>query len=153
VKTTRHFWLYLAQFFWEWEMFQTKVVEEIKTYFMFSNPPPPSRIACCLCDNVEKCCRARQGHRQQWNACALHARYLGLQIHTLRLCNTCFPTATVVARMCCNVMFVCTLPPLYCILISCMVETKVSFTGEQKFWTGWIIYFSNKVHLCKRQFK
>ena len=28
---------YLAQFFLEWEMFQTNVVEEIKTHFFFNN--------------------------------------------------------------------------------------------------------------------
>ena len=28
------FWSYLAQFFVEWEMFQTKVVEEIKTHIL-----------------------------------------------------------------------------------------------------------------------
>ena len=30
MNTNIHFWSYLAQFFLEWEMFQTKVVEEIK---------------------------------------------------------------------------------------------------------------------------
>ena len=35
----------------------------------------------------------------QYGACALHAGYLRLQIHTLRLCNTHgFSTATMVAR-------------------------------------------------------
>jgi hypothetical protein len=28
---------YLAEFFLEWEMFQTKVVEKIKTHFMFND--------------------------------------------------------------------------------------------------------------------
>jgi len=32
MKTDVHFWSYLAQFFLEWEMFQTKVVEKIKTH-------------------------------------------------------------------------------------------------------------------------
>jgi len=33
-----HIWSYVAQFFLEWEMFQTKDVEKIKTLiFMFSN--------------------------------------------------------------------------------------------------------------------
>ena len=39
------------------------------------------------------------GHRWQYGTCALHAGYLRLLIHTLRLCNTlCFPTAAIVAR-------------------------------------------------------
>ena len=39
-----------------------------------------------------------------WRACALHAGYLRLQIHTLRICNTySFSTATVVAQTGLNV--------------------------------------------------
>ena len=39
------------------------------------------------------------GHGLQYGVCTLHAGYLRLQIHTLRLCNThCFSTATMVAR-------------------------------------------------------
>ena len=37
MSTNIHLWSYLAQFFLEWEMFQTKVVEKIKT-----------RISCSL---------------------------------------------------------------------------------------------------------
>jgi hypothetical protein len=37
MKTSIHFWSYLAQFFLEWEMFETKVVKKIKTRFIFSN--------------------------------------------------------------------------------------------------------------------
>ena len=45
-----------------------------------------------------------EGHRLQYGACALHAGYLRLQTHTLRLCNIhCFPTATMVARTRLNV--------------------------------------------------
>jgi len=36
MKATLHIWLYLAQFFLEWEMFQTKRVEEIKTHILCS---------------------------------------------------------------------------------------------------------------------
>ena len=37
MKTDIHDWSYLAQFLLEWEMFQTKDVEKIKTHFAFSN--------------------------------------------------------------------------------------------------------------------
>jgi len=37
VKTNIHFWSYCAQFFLEWEMFQTKVVEKIRRHFLPSN--------------------------------------------------------------------------------------------------------------------
>ena len=33
-------WSYLSQFCLKWEMFRTKVVEKIKTHFMFNNPSP-----------------------------------------------------------------------------------------------------------------
>ena len=36
MKTNIHFWSHLAQFFLEWEMFQTKVVEKIKTHILCS---------------------------------------------------------------------------------------------------------------------
>jgi len=41
MQINTHFWSYLAQFLLEWEMFQTKVVEKIKTHFVFTNPPSP----------------------------------------------------------------------------------------------------------------
>jgi len=34
MKTSTHLWLYRAEFFLEKEMFQTKVVEKIKTYIL-----------------------------------------------------------------------------------------------------------------------
>ena len=44
------------------------------------------------------------GHRWQYGACALHAGYLRLQLHKIRLCNThCFSTAAMVARTRLNV--------------------------------------------------
>jgi len=94
-------------------MFRTKVVEEIKTHFTFSNflfPPPENHAVCVIM--WKKCCRVGQV-TDDYNACTLHAGYLGLQIHTLRLCNTCFSTATLVVRMCRIVMFICTLPLLF----------------------------------------
>ena len=37
-------------------MFKIKVVEKIKTHFMFNIPPPPHpRKSCRLRENVEKC--------------------------------------------------------------------------------------------------
>jgi len=58
MKTYTHFWSYLAQFFLEWKMFQTKLVEK-NTHFMFNNISSP-RKSCRLWDNVEKFCRAGQ---------------------------------------------------------------------------------------------
>jgi hypothetical protein len=36
MKTYVHLWQYLAEFFLEWEMFQTKFVEKIKTHILHS---------------------------------------------------------------------------------------------------------------------
>ena len=36
MNTNTHFWSHLAQFFSEWEMFQTKVVKKIKTHILCS---------------------------------------------------------------------------------------------------------------------
>ena len=49
MKTYVHLRECLGEFFIEWEVFKTKVVEKIKnqnTYFMFRNfhAPPPSRL-------------------------------------------------------------------------------------------------------------
>jgi hypothetical protein len=57
MKTDIYFWSYLAQFFLEWEMFYTKVVEKIKTHIL-SSVPFFFRKSCLLWDNVEKFCRA-----------------------------------------------------------------------------------------------
>ena len=45
MKTNLLFWSYLAHFFIEWEMFQIKVVEKIKTHFVFNTPLPPENRA------------------------------------------------------------------------------------------------------------
>jgi hypothetical protein len=37
MKTHEHLQKYLAEFFWEWETFETKGVETIKKYYMFNN--------------------------------------------------------------------------------------------------------------------
>ena len=69
MKTTRHFWSYLAQFFLKWEMFLTNFVEEIKTHILFSitsSSPPPPRKSCHLWSNMETL-YSRIGHRWQCN--------------------------------------------------------------------------------------
>ena len=56
MKTNLHFWSYLAQLFLELEMFQTKVVEKIKTHILCSKTF--FRQSCRLWGNVEKYCTA-----------------------------------------------------------------------------------------------
>ena len=38
MKTKIHFWSYLAHFFLEWYMFQTKAVDKIKTHILCAIP-------------------------------------------------------------------------------------------------------------------
>jgi hypothetical protein len=59
MKTDLHFWRYLAHFFLEWEMFQTKVIEKIKTHILSTVIFSP-RNSCRLWDNVKKYDTARQ---------------------------------------------------------------------------------------------
>jgi hypothetical protein len=40
MKIATYFWSYLVHCFLEWQMFPSKVVEEIKTHFMSNNTPP-----------------------------------------------------------------------------------------------------------------
>ena len=57
-----HFLPYLAQFFLEWKMFQTNILEKIKTHNFFKKLSH-------LWDNVEKHCRAGQAVRHTRIAC------------------------------------------------------------------------------------
>ena len=53
--------------------------------------------SCLFQDNVEKILQNGSGHRWQFCACALHARYLRLK-YTARICDTyCLSAATTVA--------------------------------------------------------
>jgi hypothetical protein len=52
MKTNINVWSYVAYFFLEWEMFQTKVVEKIKTQFLCS--VSLFRKSCRLWNNVEE---------------------------------------------------------------------------------------------------
>ena len=58
VNTFSHLWQYLAEFFLEWEMFQMKVVEKMKTHILCS--VTFFRKSCRLWDNVEKYGGARE---------------------------------------------------------------------------------------------
>jgi len=83
--TNKHFLSYLDEFYTEREMFQTKVVEKIKTHILCSvNVFLKSRR---LRDNMGKMSYFWLGHRSQYGACALHAGYLRPQTHTH---NTCY---------------------------------------------------------------
>jgi hypothetical protein len=95
MKTNIHFLSYLSQFCLELEIFQTKVVEKIKTHILCS--VTFFRKSCRLWDNVGKILQSRTGHKWQYGTCALHAGQLRLR-HTLIICNShCSSAITMVA--------------------------------------------------------
>jgi len=59
MNTNVHFLSYLAHFFLEWEMSQTKVADKIKTRFLYS-VTFFFRKSCRLWENVEKYFRVGQ---------------------------------------------------------------------------------------------
>jgi len=61
MKTDIHFLSYLAQFFLEWEMIQTKFVEKIKTHILYSvtffskgNKTVPEKVATTRTEDKHK---------------------------------------------------------------------------------------------------
>jgi len=107
MKTNVHFWSHLAHFFLEWEIFEIKGVEKIKTHILHSlswlvhhyfvmiyrmkrniiiiSPTPKIK----LWDNVQKYCGG--GQHRWYNACTLHAGHLRLQWDSEYVILTAFP--------------------------------------------------------------
>ena len=72
MKTNVHFLSYLALFFLEWETFQTKAVQKIKTHILCAVTFFVPRKSYRLWDNMEKYCRA--GYATDENTA--HAHFL-----------------------------------------------------------------------------
>jgi len=93
--TVVYIFYHILLFFLEWEMFWRKVVENIKTHFIFNNFFWKS---CRFWDNVEKYYRAGQATDDNMVCahCMLDTKGYN---QTLRIYNTyCFSTATIVAQ-------------------------------------------------------
>ena len=91
-----HIWLYLAQFFLEWEMFRTEVVEKIGTHILCPITFFFQKLY-RLRDIVEKYCRARQATDDNIAHAYCMLVTWGYK-HTLRICNNCFSTTVRVVR-------------------------------------------------------
>jgi hypothetical protein len=127
MKTNINFWSHLAHFFLEWEMFQTKIVEKIKTHILCS--VTFFRYSWHLWDNVKNIYIVEGGKPQMkirrtrtvwWIS---KAKY----IHTLRLCNThCFSTITMFARTCFSVT-------LHVHWLSCLIRPTTEWTLLKNF--------------------
>jgi hypothetical protein len=128
MKTYVHFWSYLGHFFVEWEIFQTEVVEEIKTHFAFGNVFFFENGAICeiMWKNVVEPDRPQMAiwsmriafwiskatnththtHTEYVIRIAFPLQRLQTHTHTHRICNTyCFSPATTVARTLLNGTF------------------------------------------------
>jgi len=93
--TNTHLWLYCAQFFSEWKIFQLRCRENQNIHFRFINFF--SSITSFI-RQWGKIWHSRTGHKWQNGTCTMHSGYLSYR-HTLWICNTyCFSTATMVAR-------------------------------------------------------
>jgi hypothetical protein len=81
MQTDRYnLWSYLAQFFLEWEMFQTKVTEKVEKHILWSVTFLSRK------SSVEKYCAVEQAtYDSQYGACALHTGYLRLQTQTYNM--------------------------------------------------------------------
>ena len=84
MKTNIHFWSYLARLFLEWKIFQTNVVEKIKTHISYLIILLFFK-SCGMWDNVEECCRAGQVTDYNMAHSQFNAEYLRLQVHTKNL--------------------------------------------------------------------
>ena len=98
-------------------MFQTKVVEKVKTHilylitFFFV-----SKFVSFMKYEGENIVEPDRPQITIWRigACAVHAGYPRLQTHTVVMCNTCsFSTATMVTRTHLDVTYIRTLPAFY----------------------------------------
>ena len=120
MKTTCILLSYLAAFFSDWEMCQTKVVEKIKTHILCS--VIPFKKSCLLWDNVEEYSRA--GHATDGNMAHAHSMVgnKGYR-HVLRICNNyCFCTATMVTRPSLNVTWYVHCLSCFCPQIICQTK-------------------------------
>jgi len=126
MKTNIHFLSYLAHFFVELEMFQTKVVEKIKTHFMFNNVfffSENHAVYEIMWKNIVERGRPQMTIWRMRIACWIPR----LQIHTLRLCNTyCSSPATMVASTPLNVTLY-----VYSYCLSCYLVVPRQF---RDFW-------------------
>jgi len=110
MKTDIHFWSYLAQFFLQREMFQTKVVQKIKTHILWS--ATFFRKSRRLWDNVE--IYGRAGQATDGNMALAHCvvdKHTHTHTHTHRICNTfAFPLQQWLYERASTFYVSCTLP-------------------------------------------
>jgi hypothetical protein len=112
IKTTKHLWLYLTQFLLKWEMFQTNIAENIKTYMLCSiySPPSPPQKNRDIYTIYAKIRYSQTGHSWQYNMVHCFAFWITKATDTQ---NMYFTLATMDTRMDLDVVFIPTLPILF----------------------------------------
>ena len=123
MNTNTHVWSHLTQFCLEWEMFQTKFVDKIKTNILRSKSL--FRKSCVyeiMWENIVK----PTGHSWQCGACALRAGYLRLQTHTQ---NTLILIDFPLQQWLCERASI--LRNMY---ITCLIETKMTGYSTSSIW-------------------
>ena len=84
MKTYVHLWHYLSKLFLKWRIFQTKVVQKIKTHILYLMTFFIK--LCLLWENMEKYCAA--GQTTDYTMARAHCMlYNWGYKHTLRICN------------------------------------------------------------------
>jgi hypothetical protein len=117
MKTYVHLWQYLAEFFLEWEMFQTIDVEKIKTHILYSITFFSENHAVYRIMWKNMVGLDRLQITVQYGAYTFVLCNLGYT-HALKIFNNyCFSTTTIVTWTPLNVKFICTLPVLLCIKV------------------------------------
>jgi hypothetical protein len=71
MTTNIHYWSYLAHFFLEWETFQTKVVEKIKTHILCSVPFFNHVFYEIIWNNIVERGRPHMAMWRMWIACSI----------------------------------------------------------------------------------
>jgi hypothetical protein len=135
------FMIMSPDFFLEWEMFQTKVVEKIKTHILCSITF--FRKSCHLWGNVEKFYRARQATDDNVTQCVCFACWITKATHThseyvilIAEGNNCYWNVP-------HCYLICTLPVLY-IFVICwwwllwLAATCSSFICNTKLCVDWV---------------
>ena len=92
MRTCEHFLSYLIQFYWEWETFQTKFLDKIKTHILRSVtffPPQNCAVYEIMWKNIVEPDRPQM--TIQYSACPLCAVYLRLQTHSQYVILIAFP--------------------------------------------------------------
>jgi hypothetical protein len=134
VKSYVNLQSYLSHFLW-WEIFQTRVVEKIRTHISCSIPSSRNcSVYEIMWKNTSEPDRPQITIRRMRITCAITQAYM----HTLRLCNTYrFSTATVVTQTRLITLYINCLSCLFCGLPTMFSYRSVNIVWAECVQHGW----------------